>query len=387
MPGAYLKEELYSLVQKDSAIFEFLQSGSLDGIWYWNMQNIDEEWMSPRFWESLGYDPASKPHSAGAWQDIIDPDDRELAIKNAQRHAEDPSYPYDQVVRYRHRDGSTVWIRCRGLIIRDAQGQPVRMLGAHTDITPQMRAQEALRESNRLLQRANLDLEDVSRAVSHDLRAPLRAIEQVAGWIQEDLEAHCTPEIHEHFDLLNARVARAKTLLDRLLRYARAGESTRAPTWFKLDAVIRQVWRTIASKDFEMAVDVLDEPIYGHEDILSQVFQNLLDNAVRHHPDPTGRIEVVGRAMGDRIVVEVRDDGDGIPEQFHTRVFRAFERLKSRDELEGSGLGLAIVKKSVERAGGRLRLSNNRPRGAIFSFDWPIEWCRSLGNIATRARI
>ena len=131
----YLKEELYHLIQTDAAIFEFIQSGSLDGIWYWDLENPEHEWMSPKFWETLGYDPAEKNHLASEWQDIINEDDLKLSSENLRRHLEDPGYPYDQTVRYRHTDGSTVWIRCRGMAIRDENGKPLRMLGAHTDIT------------------------------------------------------------------------------------------------------------------------------------------------------------------------------------------------------------------------------------------------------------
>ena len=143
----YLRQELYERVRTDPSIFEFLQRGSLDGIWYWDLENPDNEWMSPRFWETMGYDPAEREHLASEWQDLIDPDDLNTALENFTKHCEDPNHPYDQVVRYRHQDGSTVWVRCRGVAIRDESGKPVRMLGAHTDLTPQKQAEEALRKS------------------------------------------------------------------------------------------------------------------------------------------------------------------------------------------------------------------------------------------------
>lgn len=143
----YLKKELYDLIQKDPAIFEFLQSGSLDGIWYWDLENQENEWMSPRFWTTLGYDPKGKKHLASEWQDLIHPEDLLVAIENFKKHCSDSNHPYDQVVRYLHKDGSTVWVRCRGIAIRDKTGKPIRMLGAHTDLTPQKQAEQALRES------------------------------------------------------------------------------------------------------------------------------------------------------------------------------------------------------------------------------------------------
>lgn len=154
----YLKQELYALMRSQSAIFEFLQLGSLDGIWYWDLEEQEHEWMSPRFWELLGYDPAERQHLAAEWQDLIFPEDLAVVMENFERHRADPSHPYDQVVRYRHANGSTVWVRCRGLAIRDARGNARRLLGAHTDLTPLKRTEEELRQRSEQLQKSNRQL-------------------------------------------------------------------------------------------------------------------------------------------------------------------------------------------------------------------------------------
>lgn len=143
----YLERELYERVRQDPAIFDFLQAGSLDGLWYWDLEKPEHEWMNARFWEVLGYDPAKRQHLAAEWQDLINPDDLKTAIENFKQHCADPEHPYDQIVRYRHRDGSTVWIRCRGIVIRDAEDKPVRMLGAHTDVTELKQNELRLREA------------------------------------------------------------------------------------------------------------------------------------------------------------------------------------------------------------------------------------------------
>ncbi len=154
----YLRRELYDLLREDPDIFDFLQKGSLDGIWYWDLETGNDEWMSPEFWTLLGFDPEEKQHLASEWQDLIFPEDLQVALENFQKHCEDSSHPYDQVVRYRHQDGSTVWVRCRGIVIRDAAGKPVRMLGAHTDLTPQKKVEQELAEKNRQLEALNGEL-------------------------------------------------------------------------------------------------------------------------------------------------------------------------------------------------------------------------------------
>ena len=141
-PEHYLKRELYDLVQKDGRIFEFLQAGSLDGLWFWDVERPNEEWMSVRFKEVFGYTDDEIPNTSAWWLEHIFPEDLQPLLENFRLHCADPAHPYDQMVRYRHKNESTVWIRCRGIAIRDAQGKAIRMLGAHTDVTGVIQAQE-----------------------------------------------------------------------------------------------------------------------------------------------------------------------------------------------------------------------------------------------------
>ena len=142
--GMYLKEELYNLVRSDEAIFDFIQDSALDGLWYWDMENPENEWMNAKFWTVLGYNPNEMPQKASAWQSIINQADLQVASANFTKHCQNPNHPYDQIVRYTHKDGSTKWIRCRGLAIRDNTGKPIRMLGAHQDVTELKQREEEL---------------------------------------------------------------------------------------------------------------------------------------------------------------------------------------------------------------------------------------------------
>jgi PAS domain S-box-containing protein len=178
MPEHYLKTELYSFMLRDEAFFEFLQEGSLDGLWYWDLEAPLNEWMSPRFWTVLGYDPAERKHLSSEWQDIVYSDDLKVMLDNFRSHCQDPSHPYDQVVRFRHKDGSTVWVRCRGIAIRDESGRPVRMLGAHTDLTKQKRVEAELLEKTAELVEVN-----------GKLSAALESIQTLKGLIP--ICSHC----------------------------------------------------------------------------------------------------------------------------------------------------------------------------------------------------
>ncbi len=144
----YLKKELYGLIKTDESVFDFIQESALDGLWYWDLENPENEWMNAKFWTVLGYNPDEMPHKSNAWQNIINQDDLKLALDNFTKHCEDPNHPYDQVVRYTHKNGSTVWIRCRGLAIRDNNGKPIRMLGAHQDVSDLKNSEQELLKAN-----------------------------------------------------------------------------------------------------------------------------------------------------------------------------------------------------------------------------------------------
>jgi PAS domain S-box-containing protein len=138
----YLEAELLEALRASPDLFWFLEEGSLDGVWYWDLEKPDHEWLSPRFKSLFGYHDDEMEHSPAWWQANIHPDDLDAALEAFEKHKQDPTYPYDVTVRYRHKNGTTVHVRCRGLIIRNDEGKPIRMLGAHTDVTGYMDAKE-----------------------------------------------------------------------------------------------------------------------------------------------------------------------------------------------------------------------------------------------------
>jgi PAS domain S-box-containing protein len=214
--GGYLEAELFDLMARDPDTLRFLQNAALDGMWYWDLEHPENEWMSASFWRLFGVDPAKRRHLSSEWQDLIDPDDLATALSNFERHAADPSHPYDQIVRYRHVDGSTVWVRCRGMAIRDAAGRPLRMLGAHSDVTALMRTQQELKaavarleEQARTLQAALADLEG----------------ETAARIAAERQSARLALNHSRVIEAADASLGREKARLDAIL------EGTQAGTW------------------------------------------------------------------------------------------------------------------------------------------------------------
>ncbi len=146
-PENYLKAEFYKLIQEDISSFEFLQSSSMNGICYWDLEKIENEWMSPQLWEMLGYDPNEMHHLSSEWKGIVFSEDLIKATENLIKHCENPEQPYDQTLRYRHRDGSTVWMHFRGMVIRNQQGKPLRLLGTYRNVTLEKMVQVQIDET------------------------------------------------------------------------------------------------------------------------------------------------------------------------------------------------------------------------------------------------
>ncbi len=239
------------------------------------------------------------------------------------------------------------------------------------DVTDRVRAEAALKRTLAELKRSNKDLEQFAFAASHDLKSPLRAIESLAQWIDEDLKDKLEGEPREHLRLLRQRARRMGRLLDDLLTYARAGTSGRVAS-VDVAQLLTQVRDFLAPSDgirvqFDAPLPVLTTPVAP----LRQVFTNLIGNAIKHHDRPTGLIHVSASDLDTFVEFCVEDDGPGIPLEFRKRVFEMFQTLRPRDEIEGSGMGLAIVRRIIESVGGCVTLSSAGARGTVVRFTWP----------------
>jgi PAS domain S-box-containing protein len=159
----YLQKELNTLIKEDESIFEFLQNSSLDGLWYWDLEKPENEWMNNKFWQVLGFNPDEMPHKTSSWQDLINLEDFERMSVELGKHLADPNYAFDQIVRYKHSEGHTKWIRCRGVCIRNSEGKPLRMLGAHIDISDLKNYEFELTNSNEKLEKLTLLLNDAQK--------------------------------------------------------------------------------------------------------------------------------------------------------------------------------------------------------------------------------
>lgn len=252
-----------------------------------------------------------------------------------------------------------------------------RVLGAVallTDVTERNNLNQRLARQAKDLMRSNEELEQFAYVASHDLKAPLRGIDNLVNWIEEDLEGVLQGETRNNMELLKRRVKRLEKLLDDLLAYSRAGRSAMSAEDVDTRQLVEELAVLVSPPDgFRIEASPSLPVLVTSRAPLTQVLQNLISNAIKHHDHPeSGRVSVEAKPASPLTTFTVSDDGPGIPEQFRDRVFGMFQTLRPRDDVEGSGMGLAIVKKLIERQGGTVWLGE-RPegRGLAVHFTWP----------------
>jgi PAS domain S-box-containing protein len=251
---------------------------------------------------------------------------------------------------------------------RDAEAQ-LRRLNESLEDRVAERTQE--------LERSNRELDRFAYVASHDLKAPLRAIDNLSTWLYQDAFDLLPTASQEHLQKLRGRVRRMERLLDDLLAYSRAGRVQHALQEVDCDALVRSVFDLLAPPTgFRLTVHDALPVIYTQRVPLETVLRNLMGNAIKHHHRSDGHIEVSARWLdAEETIVEfsVRDDGPGMAAEYHERIFDLFQTLQPRDQVEGSGMGLAIVKKTVESVGGLISVDSTEGIGACFRFTWPAK--------------
>lgn len=490
----YLQKEFYELMKSENSIFDSLQDVSLDGLWYWDIENLENKWMSPKFWLTLGYNPEEMPHQASAWRGIIHPDDFKSAMENFNKHWANPNHIFDQVVRYTHKNTSTVWVRCRGRAIRNKEGKATRMLGANIDITREKEWEERLKNENDILrstlenfkgvlifsidrqyrylvfnsdfksatfnayntnvmkdksmldsitnladrkraksncdralegeahmttevygdieqlyfetrynpivndtneitgvtvmssnitgrkkseeqlQAVNEELESFSYSVSHDMRAPLRAVHGYATILLEEyskkLDADGTKALHSI--LYNSK--RMGELIDDLLAFSRLGRKQLVATEINMTALVKAVKeKESEGNENKIEFNVFElPPAKGDTSLIKQVLINLISNAVKYSKyKPKAIIEIGGHCKGNFVEYYIKDNGAGFDMQYYHKLFGVFQRLHSQEEFEGTGIGLAIVQKIIHRHNGNVWAESIPNEGTSFYFSLP----------------
>lgn len=229
----------------------------------------------------------------------------------------------------------------------------------------------ALSENITELKRKNEELDQFAHIVSHDLKGPLRGIDNVVTWIEEDHQDDLSPKLNDYLQLIKGRIVRAENLIEGLLSYARIDKETIPQEQVDTNELVYSI-RDNVSVNVPVSFHVQENmPVLFTERLpLYQVFANLISNAIKYNDKERAEVSIGYTEYPDHYVFFVRDNGPGIAQQYHERIFRIFQTLKDRDTFESTGVGLSIIKKILDSRDENITIESEPEVGSTFSFTW-----------------
>jgi PAS domain S-box-containing protein len=274
-------------------------------------------------------------------------------------------------VMNRAKDGSFYWENTTIVPFLNEKGKPYQYIAISTDITQEKLAKENLNSALVDLEKKNKELDQYAYVVSHDLKAPLRAINNLSEWIVEDMPE--MPDIvRDNFGLLRGRIQRMENLINGVLEYSRIGRTKIEKEITDLKKMLNQIVDSVVPiEGFEVFIEDNMPVIETETILLQQVFSNLISNSVKYNDKQIGKIECLYELLPDYHKFTIKDNGPGIAEEYHKKVFEVFQTIEARDKKESTGIGLSIVKKIVEEKGGNIYIESENDNGTSFIFTVP----------------
>lgn len=402
--------------------WHFALEGSGDGVWDWNPQT-NEVFFSKQWKIMLGYEDHEIENKLEEWDKRLFPDDKETVYQLLNQHISGHTPVYISEHRLLCKDGTYKWILDRGKIMtRDADGRPLRFIGTHADISERKETQENIRKMNEVLEQkvlertnelekrsrelldnevallnlvedlnlksdalqrstgqlqvANKELEAFSYSVSHDLRAPLRAISGFVSILMEDYEQVLDNEGKRICSIIHSNASRMGQLIDDLLAFSRLIRSELHNSRIDMESMVKNVIydmeKTQDQSQKSISVQQIPEAL-GDANLIKQVWVNLISNAIKYSSkEVNAQINIGAIQNNNETVYYIKDNGVGFNMQYSNKLFGVFQRLHGINEFEGTGVGLAIVQRIINRHGGRVWAEGEVGKGATFYFSLPL---------------
>jgi PAS domain S-box-containing protein len=268
-------------------------------------------------------------------------------------------------------DGSSFIGSCIERLSKDADFMITKILVVR-DITENKKSADVIAEYTRRLENTIKELDQFAYIVSHDLKAPLRAISNLSSWLEEDLGNSLSENNQATLATLRRRVRRMEALINGILEYSKIGREKMSRETVNVAELLAEVTELLAPPshitiNIGPGMPILHEPRV----ILFQVFSNLISNAVKFNDKQKGIVSVVVEEKPACYEFTIEDNGPGIPEVFHEKIFMIFQTLQARDKFESTGIGLTIVKRILTSRGGKIWLTSQPGKGSKFLFTWP----------------
>jgi PAS domain S-box-containing protein len=360
--------------------WQFALEGSGDGVWDHDIA-AGREYYSEQWKRMLGYEPHEIGVTYEAWKELVHPDDRERVLEEARRHLRGEIPVYVAEFRIRCRDGSYKWVLSRGKVMaRNEKGEPLRIVGTHSDITDRKRMEEQLNRAQKMEAIGQL-----AGGVAHDFNNILTTIIGRAYLLESKLADQ--RDLCNHVEQIALAAERASTLTQRLLAFSR--EQVVELRRVSLNDVVRkssELLSRLIREDTEISFRFSDPApvVLGDEDRLAQILMNLVTNA-RDAISGPGRIVIstdtarIGQPAesrhgavppGDYAVLSLTDNGTGMDENIRDRIFEPF--FTTKEVGKGTGLGLAVVYGIVRQHNGFINVRSEPGQGTTFAFYLPL---------------
>lgn len=332
------------------------------GTWEWNVQT-GETIFNDRWADIIGYKLKElEPISIDTWMKYAHPDDLEESGNRLNAHFEGKSEFYDFESRMQHKNGEWVWVHDRGRVVSWTEdGKPLWMYGTHQEITKRKRYEAELAKSNE-------ELDQFAYVVSHDLKAPLRAISTLTTFLKEDLEGQLDEESEKHMDLIIHRTLKLEKIIQDILSYSRIGRTKIAKEKVQLNDLFLELEDSLKNNDHTEIKIQKDMPTLLVERIyLVQIFSNLISNAIKYNDKKQCKIDIGFKHQDRQLNIFVKDNGKGIDKIYFDKIFQVFNSIEKDDSVESTGIGLSTVKKIVTELGGEIKVSSELGKGSTFT--------------------
>ncbi len=371
------------LIEKET-IFSSILESNLAGYWDWRIQE-NREFLSPSFKKVLGYSEDELPNHPLSWQRKIHPEDLPKVLLNYEQHvASKGQHPFNNEIRYYHKNGNIVWVLSKGKVIEwDQNGLPVRMVGCHVDITDLKKLQEELLLRTAELENKNKELEHFVFLVTHDLKEPVRVLNSFADQLRIKKSDSLDDQIDSSLNYIQESSRRLNQKIIDLLQYARLGQHD-VISCVNCTEIMEQICEELSDLIIESDAQVnYDElpAIEAYPKQLHLLFKNLISNSIKFRRlNIKPCIEISCDFKDECWQFSVQDNGIGFEEKYSQKILMIFQRLHPYHKVEGNGIGLALCNKIIEAHQGKLWVKSDTNQGSTFYFSIPKNLKKAITN-------
>lgn len=360
--------------------YDMIAMATNDCTWDWDLIKNEVERPGRKLECLLGYNEIEAAEVDEFWRQHVHPDDwmrinktRDVIFKNPREKFWEDEY------RFLKPDGSYALVYDRGYVIRNAQGNAIRMIGASRDISKERENESELKKLNDQLQKrakeladSNAELEQFAYVASHDLQEPLRMVTSFLTQLEHKYADIIDDKGKKYIEFAVDGAKRMRHLILDLLEYSRVGKTEDDKEDIDVNDLVKEIqvlYRKQIGEKGAVFITAELPVIHSYKSPVRQVFQNLISNALKYsHTETPVQIQIICEELIEHWHFIITDNGIGIEKEYYDKIFIIFQRLHTKQVFPGTGMGLAITKKIIENLGGEIWLNSTPGKSSSFHF-------------------